>query len=144
MNREIKFRGLTVDNNEFVYGRLVIVKNEQSGKKYPCIVISFDDHSFDWHEVIPNTVGQFTGLKDKNGNEIYEGDKVKGRYMVQRSLDPNSEPEIIHFEGIIKYEEGCFYVKADNGQCAFSFNYTDYELEVIGNIFQNPELLSND
>ena len=79
---------------------------------------------------------QFIGVVDENNKDVYFGDKVKGRYMVQRSLDPNAEPEIIYFEGVIKYAEGCFYVKADNGQCAFSFTYPDYELEVVGNEFE--------
>lgn len=82
------------------------------------------------------TVCQFIGVTDTNKIDVYKGDRVKGRYMVQRSLDPNAEPEIIHFEGVIKYAEGCFYVKADNGQCVFSFTYPDYELEVVGNEFE--------
>lgn len=79
---------------------------------------------------------QFIGVVDENKKDVYLGDKVKGRYMVQRSLDPNAEPEIIYFEGVIKYAEGCFYVKAENGQCVFSFTYPDYELEVVGNEFE--------
>ena len=50
-------------------------------------------------------------------------------------LDPDAAPEIIHFEGVIKFAEGCFYVKAYNGQCIFLFSYDDYEIEVIGHEF---------
>jgi len=93
---------------------------------YDVLVARKDDF-----EVLP-----FIGVKDENNKEVHLADKVKGRYMVQRSLNPDAEPEIIHFEGVIKYAEGCFYVKAENGQCVFSFTYPDYELEVVGNEFE--------
>ena len=127
MNRNLKFRAwdkrtnvmFYSDENQTVWaGGLEISVNSNKGK------------------ILGDFVGmQFINVTDINNIEVYEGDKVKGRYMVQRSLDPNAEPEIIHFEGVIKYAEGCFYVKADNGKCVFSFTYPDYELEVVGNEF---------
>ena len=79
---------------------------------------------------------QFIGVVDSNGKDIFIGDKVNGRALVQRSLDPNREPDIVPFEGIINYAEGCYFVKGSNGQCVFSFNYTDYELDVVGNEYE--------
>jgi uncharacterized phage protein (TIGR01671 family) len=85
---------------------------------------------------------QFTGLHDKNGKEIYEGDKVKGRYFIQRSFDPDASPAIEYFEGVISFAEGFFYVKGEHNQCSFSFTYPDYEMELIGNIYENHELIA--
>ena len=120
MNREIKFRAFENEN-----GRNRMFNWNEVKKDFEV-----------WLNCKDTFVMQFINVTDSNDIEVYEGDKVKGRYMVQRSLDPNAEPEIIHFEGVIKYAEGCFYVKADNGQCAFSFTYPDYELEVVGNEFE--------
>lgn len=80
------------------------------------------------YSVIPVTVGQFTGLTDKNGKKIFEGDIV----------DILTENEEI---GVVAYEDGGFLVNADGFCVDFHTNIKGTDLEVIGNIHDNPELL---
>ena len=75
MNREVLFRGARVCDEKLVNGALVMVKeNDESEKYVPNIVISYGPDTFDWFEVEQETVGQFTGITDKNELKIFEGD----------------------------------------------------------------------
>ena len=87
------------------------------------------------NEVIPETVGQYTGLTDKNGTKIFEGDIVK----------------FCDIKGVINFGMGCYCVKTNkpdwksrnNPAIDIVLNEYENELEVIGNIHDNPELLNN-
>lgn len=108
------------DNGEWICGNL-IQRKIRSSKFY---VIRVEDNGFDSYkeyEVIPETVGQCTGLKDKNGKLIFEGDIVVS--TSDRRL--SDRPRLI----TIDFERGCNYCAARRKPV------------VIGNIHDNPELL---
>lgn len=124
--RTIKFRGKRLDNGEWVHGSLA----ETHGKLFIGIPTDLDNpvYMMDWHEVDSNTVGQFTGLLDKNGKGIYEGD-VLGY----------PEDEDFLFE-IVIFKDGCFMVKDIYTTIAMNTIDTEYRT-IIGNIHDN-ELLN--
>jgi len=135
--RDIKFRGKRVDNGEWVYGSLVsfgkpyIVTSKHGFSHYRATASKTYMHIKDAHKVIPKTVGQFTGLLDKNSVEIYEGDVVTCE-------DFNTMNYSVLFQG------GAFgYVNRYGG---LEWLWIDDEtgasdLEVIGNIHDNPDFL---
>ena len=125
MNREILFRGKTGD--EWVYGDLSRLKN----------VITITKRNFIYpYIVMPETVGQFTGLTDKNGVKIFDGDIVTVE-------NPNiSDDEY----GIVKFDNdgAMFIVEFDTFTVDFGNNIDGNRCEIIGNIFDNSELLKGE
>lgn len=131
MNREIKFRGKSIMNStyaDWLYS---------SGIKYGDdveLMYCDEETSEEWNYIDKNTLGQFTGLHDKNGKEIYEGDIVKYR-------DSRGQ----HIEKVI-FDKGCFYAGMHWGsstRVAPKLINTRIT-EVIGNIYDNLELLGGE
>ena len=132
MKREILFRGARVCDGHFVNGSLVEVNGEcDSNESVPHIVISYGPDTFDWFEVEPETVGQFTGMTDKNGTKIFEGDIVCFGSKYGSISD-------------VKYigNNAGFLIKDRWGDWNWLYNVVkSTNCEVIGNIYDNKELL---
>ena len=133
MKREILYRGARMEDGKFVYGSLVFVKeNDKSENELPHIVISYGPDTFDWFEVDPETVGQYTGMTDKNGTKIFEGDIV-------RHIDTTCHVvEVVNSEVYFDTEMLEFGFRYSNELFHCQFNN---EFEIIGNIHDNKELL---
>ena len=127
--REIKFRGRSDVNNVWHYGDLATGKSP--------VIVEGDIYTRFFY-VEPATVGQFTGLKDSNGKELYEGDIVKVVSYGEESFH------------VVKYMVDEDYPAFDlvpvlgDGECnslSYCLNDCDTKITVIGNIHDNPELL---
>jgi uncharacterized phage protein (TIGR01671 family) len=125
--REIEFRGKRFDNGEWVYGDYHYSKAMDW-----CYIITECAMLGSGYEVVePATVGQYTGLKDKNGNKIYEGD-----ICVCKNAGIDKNPF-----AIIWMEAGCWGWEESEDERDLFFQYIADYSEVIGNIHDNPELM---
>ena len=139
MNREIKFRGKDY-KNKWRHGDLVQEKWGQ-GK---AIMIKKDTTAW---TVLEDTVGQFTGLKDENGKEIYEGDIIEFSYD---EFTGNFDTKVA--KGTIEFTSGAFLIKTfeiegrkvkdtDNEEWFLLYTVNTDTLKVIGNVYENLESL---
>ncbi len=128
MKREILYRGARMGDGKFVYGSLVFVKeNDKSENELPHIVISYGPDTFDWFEVEPETVGQYTGIDDREGEKIFEGDIFK----------IGAENNIY----TVRFDYGCFLAYEDDVQVGILSELSTMFIKKIGNIHDNKELL---
>ena len=116
--RTIKFRGKSKRDGEWFYGNLFDI--DVSGRTHISTTVR------GCLDIDPDTVGQFTGMFDKNGREIYEGD-------IYRFDDPDSINEVT-------YCIGCGFAGFDFSPAKHDENRL-VEIEIIGNVYDNPELL---
>lgn len=131
--REILFRGKWVGSwsldGEWAYGSYV----HQDGSHQIYLPYGYDYTFEDDHVLVfPKTVGQFTGLFDKNGTKIFEGDIVKN------VIDDN----IAVVQWFEEHSAFMLYGKIEN-RVYFLYDNNFNHIEVVGNIYDNPELLEN-
>lgn len=135
--REILFRGKKGNNGEWVEGYYATI-----GKKYHYILTGKLDITqgypeFEHFSIASETVGQYTGLTDKNGTKIFEGDIIKTKKYGKDVGRSNVNDYDIF---VVKYEPAMFRLENRNrGFVLDDDGYSKYE--VIGNIHDNPELL---
>lgn len=118
--REIKFRARRVSDRRWVYGTYA---------KHIGHFVIFDEKSGERHIIDPGTLGQYTGLKDKNGVGIFEGD------IVQDEVGIKAEVRFIQQEAAFKF----VIEKVNDPQTIYAAQAL--KCEVIGNIYENAELL---
>lgn len=139
--REILFRGKRADNGEWVEGTGINTQYDVRGEKHTYIgvltrsqIYPSPMQTITWYEVIPETVGQYTGLTDKNGKEIFEGDIVIDKYSKEK----------FGFVGVVIYNPKLtqFQIYSDK-QPDYVVNLGSRvnSIKVLGNIHDNPELL---
>ena len=139
--REILFRGKRTDNGEWIEGYL---NQHRGGVIFDCCCNAINANDYyinDWvekldtdlygcvYKVIPETVGQYTGLTDKNGKKIFEGDIVTGYFNHEKIVG------YIFYGGNAQFfiqRDGIYGIGLDNSDCW---------LEVIGNVHDNLGLL---
>ena len=130
------YRGKRIDNGEWVEGfyvRLHDSKGHESHRIYSGYAeTDCGDYYPDWYEVAPETIGEYSGLPDKNGKRIFEGDimehHVQGDLIVNRGV-VNWDARNARWAHQLNTMNPCFYM------------HNPKTVEVIGNIHDNPELL---
>jgi uncharacterized phage protein (TIGR01671 family) len=133
MSRTIKFRGLRKDKpTEWVYGDLCTQDAEHDAQ---IGVWHYDGTGIKWVPVLPESVGQFTGIPDKNDKIIWEGDTVKRRVNLVEGSD------YMDYNCTVKWNGWCYALFVHDKQLWGLNPSTAKECEIIGPIRTTPELI---
>ena len=138
--REILFRGKTALDNEWVIGAGVY-KSEGHTWIITDDVTKTENRGTGSDAINPETVGQYTGLTDKNGMKIFEGDIVKREFTLYHGETKKTRETQI---GVVGFKRGEFMANVVKGRGTWfgiGIVWKDDYLEIIGNIHDNPELL---
>lgn len=130
MNREILFRGKRLDNGEWVFGNLLGDTIVPKGQEFEVMANCVFGCDLRCYEVEQSSIGQYTGLKDKNGQKIFEGDIVLKRTHNGKKSFP------------VKFDGGMFYAGVGGGSSTPTHRYTleDTQIEVVCNIYDEKEM----
>ncbi|EPB8155459.1 YopX family protein [Clostridium perfringens] len=139
MSRELKFRVWDKTSDSMLYqDDFERVELDTKNKMVTLIAEEESDKShyvLDYEDGIEAEILQYTGLKDKNGKEIYEGDILSIKIY-------SGDKVIVEGKTVVEFKDGCFGVIWGHDKAFLSLNsFFKAKFEVIGNIYENPELL---
>lgn len=142
---EILFRGKCTDTGEWLMGDLIRSQPNGLGERVPFIgKMEIYCFNLEADEVIPGTIGQFTGLTDKNGMRIFEGDILAAKYPEQTRSVPGVVKfgEFVDVDSADTYHYLGWHIEVLGSSISILEPSSDgIEIEVIGNIHDNPEML---
>lgn len=125
--REILFRGKEILSNKWIYGLFAKIKKHGNRK------LATMSHQYGVQEVWHDTIGQYTGLKDNEGKKIFEGD------IVEASIYADEKPAALE----VYQHNGCYIIDYEDSDANFTLiGWFGGSLKIIGNKFENPDLLS--
>lgn len=141
--REIIFRGKRLDNGEWVEGYFVNLWMINYQKHQPIIT----DNNAVSYDVDPSTISQYTGLKDKNGKRIFDGDILHIAKIADALGGYYRPPLDYHVNVVVKWDLCAWMWETlceDKRYISFPNAWSHYECEIIGNVHDNPELLKEE
>lgn len=145
--REIKFRGKSISSKEWVKGNYCVDEEFYDNGGIGC---NYREGMQEIHYIIngkivdivyPESVGQYTGLKDKNGIEIYEGDIIKAEHDNFHDGEEENRPEYKPWIGEIVFLDGHYSIETKEEYSPAIFNIRIKSIEIVGNIYDNKELM---
>lgn len=139
--RKIIFRGKSLKTGEWFCGSLAYFPDSQTAHIIPCGTCKGEDVICDFVEINPESIGQFTGLRDRNGKDVYEGDVVFWIATDMRGRGRGEQGAIFWnkhtMSWAIERDKPC----VDGRPFIISRPFDKRHLEVVGNIHDNPELM---
>lgn len=133
MSREILFRGKSIGMDIWLYGKLFNY-GLTVPSNVPCISVCVPTswkEAYNFYRVHPNTIGQYTGLKDKNGVKIFEGDVV----IIGEKL----KAKVIYYDGAFRMQSEFSPTPIDTTDMGYMMR--EFSVRIIGNVHDNPELI---